>query len=229
MRKLLDEGLSLYRASKILAERAEEQIGEKIFSANAISSRYRHHTGKRNPHPKSCHRDKSKKESSEQVADPCSLPVGQVQLKLPLGADAEGDGPARENISSQIKEQEADHIAEGQKAADGTQLRQESKLKMAEQAIRRAAHLLQMIAAGQIEDNGTEEDRLSMEAIKGHGRDILASYVSLDVDIFKVHEFYSGWQDGLSQAVIELKDFHSSESSLAVQDPPHQRVPDSLL
>ena len=49
--KMVDSGLSVRKASRLLAESAKEQIGVEIFTSEAIRSRYLLHTNQREPHP----------------------------------------------------------------------------------------------------------------------------------------------------------------------------------
>ena len=60
MKKKIETGLSVNKASKILSEMATKQIGGELYSAAAIRARYLLHTGKRNPHPKIVHREQLK-------------------------------------------------------------------------------------------------------------------------------------------------------------------------
>ena len=52
MGNLIDSGLSENKAAQVLSERATKEIGTELFSAEAIRSRYRLHTNKRDPNPK---------------------------------------------------------------------------------------------------------------------------------------------------------------------------------
>ena len=219
--KMVDSGLSVRKASRLLAESAKEQIGAEIFTSEAIRSRYLLHTNQREPHPKVVHGEPI---VIEKTNDSSSIPPIHKQLELPLEFEAKVFAPADENVSLQ---QGADSIIAEQKAIAETLRRQGSELEKANKVIRKAAHLLHMIVAGQIEGDGAEDDRLSMESIKRHGPGIIISFIKLGIDVFKVHEFYTGGQDGLSEVAIEPKDFQSSESNLAVQNAPQQRAPNA--
>lgn len=219
MKKIIETGVSVNKASKILAEMAAKQIGEELFTAEAIRNRYRFHVGQREPNPKVGHNDQPKIQKPEKASDSGILPVNQVQLELPLEVGPKCLEPQEKSVCPQMEELGVDYIVNRQKAAARAQQRQESELGRADRAIRRAARLMEMIVEGQIENNGSDIDQLSAASIKRHGPGIIISFIQLGIDVFKVHEFYMGRKGGVSETAIELSDFTMQETC-------KQRVPD---
>ena len=137
-------------------------------------------------------------------------------MELPLGAGAESFEPTTENVNSQKEELEADCNVTRQKVAVKIQQPQKSELEKADKAIRRAARVLELIVAGQIKGNECEDYRFYMESITRHGPGIIISFIQLGLDVFKVHEFYTGTERAASEAAIELRDFLMVESDYAL-------------
>jgi hypothetical protein len=218
MKKMVDAGVSVNKAANLLAEMAAKQIGDELYSAEAIRARYRLHIGEREPNPKAGHNDQPKNQKPQKASDSCSLPVNQVQLELPLGVGPKDFEPDKENISPKMKGLGAGNLVENKKAVATARQPRPSELEKVDQLVQRADRILEMFVAGQIKDNGTDIDRLAAASIVRHGPGIIISLIRLGIDISKVYEFCTGRKDGSAEVEIEIKEFQVSESDFTMQE-----------
>jgi hypothetical protein len=179
MDTLVDSGISVRKAAKIMSEEGERKIGDLVYTEAAIRARYLLHKGKREPHP-----NKVVHSEPHNHARPNWLDV-------------------KDDVMAEPAELSAAHYREASQAsAQAKKAKETSELERAATVIKQAARLLERIVEGDIKDNGSEYDRLSAESIRRKGPSIIISYYQLGIDPEKAVNFYKGEKNG-KKVIIE--------------------------
>jgi len=172
--ELVDGGISVNKACKLMAEEGERTIGDMVYSQAAIRARYRHYKGIKG----------DKKVGLK----------GQPNQK-PITEQPETEQPQPEDVVPGPTELSANHMMEATKASANANKPKPSELEKAEKIIVKASKLLEAIVEGRIKDNGSGEDKLFAESIKRHGPSFIISYYQLGIDPQKAVNFYKGEKD----------------------------------
>lgn len=192
--KYVDSGLSVNKACKLMSEEGQRKIGELVYSQTAIMARYRLHKNLRDPHPnkKVCHCDKQKTKKIENKSNNNDLALNDIQRKN----KNELIQPANEELS-------ANHHVEIAKASAEANRPKESELEKAFKTIKKTAYFLERIIEGDLEDNGTYEDKLFADSIKRLGPSIIISFYQLGIDPEKAIKFYKGDNENGKKTIVK--------------------------
>ena len=177
MKEIIETGVSERKAADMLAKMAAQKIGDELYTAAAIRARYQLHTGKRDPNKQVVHNE---------PLEPYKQP-GRVVHREPQESRKTGL-----RNRPQLEELGANYIVERIKAVANAQRPKPSELEIAEKSVIATARYLDRIVSGHIRDNGTDTDQLTAASIVRHGPGIIFSFIKLGIDVFKVHEFYTG-------------------------------------
>ena len=188
--ELVEKGqISLNKACKLMEKEGEKQIGDLVYSASALRSRYRYHKGLRDPNPKVGQNDQ------------LSLPndtekVGQINQPTMEILDEEEILPDDTELS-------AEHYIESAKASAKANQRKKSDLEKIALTIKQAARGLYRIIECDVNDNCTDLDGLFAQAIRRHGPSIIISYYQIGIDPEGVIDFYKGGNQNAQKAIVE--------------------------
>ena len=180
-----DSGVSLRKACELLVREIERKFKVSPYTAQSLRDRYQYNKGLR----KKVVQNAPPENNSDPQYDPQETIIEENYDDIK---------PQPRDFSS------AHHRETAQASAQANKQKQTSELERAATVIKQAARLLERIVEGDIEDNGTEYDRLSAESIRRYGPSIIISYYQLGIDPEKAVNFYKGEK-------VAIQTLHCSE------------------
>ena len=180
--ELVEKGkIPLTKACKLVEKEGEKQIGDLVYSSEAIRSRYRYHKG---------------------LNDPNTSPSAQ-RSKIGENNQPTMEILDEEEILPDDTELSAEHYIESAKASAKANQRKKSDFEKIALTIKQAARGLERIVEGDVKDNGTDLDGLFAQAIRRHGPSIIISYYQIGIDPEGVIDFYKGGNQNAQKAIVE--------------------------
>jgi len=160
--ELVEKGqISLNKACKLMGKEGERQIGDLVYSSEAIRTRYRYHKGLIDPNS-SPSAQRSKAGQNNQLSLPNHTEkVGQINQPTIEILDEEEVIPDATDLS-------AEHYIEAAKASAQANKPKKSDYEKAAIAIKQAARVLERIVEGDLKDNGAarQENKLGTNVLK---------------------------------------------------------------